>query len=321
MLRDIPFNDGNPNLIVGLEDSEDAGVFRLNDGTFLVQTADFITPVVDDPFMYGKIAAANSLSDVYAMGGQAICCLNLVCYDSCNIESHELRSILMGGLEAVREAGAVIFGGHTVDDREMKFGLSVTGIVEERNITRNNGARSGDRLILTKPLGMGILTTANKADMASEKSMEAATTVMAMLNKGAALAMNDVGAHGATDITGFGLIGHALEMAQASKVSFRLRTSTIPFLSEAVDLAGMGLIPAGSYANRRFAGEHVRFESDIPDDQKMIYFDAQTSGGLFISVTAEKATRLLDKIRENGAIEAEIVGEVAEPEEKSITFL
>jgi selenide, water dikinase len=275
-------------------------VFRLNDGTFLVQTADFITPVVDDPFMYGKIAAANSLSDVYAMGGQAICCLNLVCYDSCNIDSHELRSILMGGLEAVREAGAVILGGHTVDDREMKFGLSVTGIVEERNITRNNGARPGDRLILTKPLGMGILTTANKADMASEKVMEEATAVMAMLNKGAALAMNDIGAHAATDITGFGLIGHALE---------------------AVDLAGMGLIPAGSYANRRFAGEHVRFESDIPDDQKMIYFDAQTSGGLFISVTAEKATRLLNKIRENGAIEAEIVGEVVEPEEKTIIFL
>lgn len=320
MLRDIPFNDGNPDLIVGLEHSEDAGVFRLNDGTFLVQTADFITPVVDDPFMYGRIAAANSLSDIYAMGGHAICCLNLVCYDSCNIESHEFRSILKGGLDAVREAGAVILGGHTVDDQEMKFGLSVTGIVEERNITRNNSARPGDRLILTKPLGMGILTTANKADMASEKSMEAATTVMAMLNKGAALAMNDIGVHAATDITGFGLIGHALEMAQASKVSFRLKTSTIPFLSEAVDLAGMGLIPAGSYANRRFAGEHVRFESDIPDDQKMIYFDAQTSGGLFVSVSAEKASKLLDRIRQSGTLQAEIVGEVIEAEEKSITF-
>jgi len=321
LLHDIPFNDGNPDLIVGLEHSEDAGVFRLNDGTLLVQTADFITPVVDDPFMYGRIAAANSLSDIYAMGGQAICCLNLVCYDTCNIEGHELRNILMGGLDAVREAGAVIVGGHTVDDHEMKFGLSVTGIVEEKNITRNNCAKPGDTLILTKPLGMGILTTANKVDMASEKSMEDATAIMAALNKGAAKAMNEVGVHSATDITGFGLIGHALEMARASKVSFRLNTDAIPFISEAVDLAGMGLIPAGSYNNRRFAKADVSFKPELSDDQKMVYFDAQTSGGLFISVSPDKAARLLDKIRENGAIQAEIIGEVTKLEEKSIIFL
>jgi len=295
-------------------------VFRLNDGTFLVQTADFITPVVDDPFMYGRIAAANSLSDIYAMGGQAICCLNLVCYDSCNIKSHELRNILLGALDAVREAGAVILGGHTVDDREMKFGLSVTGIVEERSITRNNSARPGDLLILTKPLGMGILTTANKVDMASEKSMETATAIMAMLNRGAAEAMNEVGVHSATDITGFGLIGHALEMARASNVSFRLSTDTIPFLSEAVDLAGMGLIPAGSYANRQFAEESVLFEANITDDKKMIYFDAQTSGGLFISVSTDKATRLLEKIRKSGASQAEIIGKVTDLQEKYIIF-
>jgi len=320
LLRNISFNDGNPDLIVGLEHSEDAGVFRLNDGTFLVQTADFITPVVDDPFMYGRIAAANSLSDIYAMGGQAICCLNLVCYDSCNIKSHELRNILLGALDAVREAGAVILGGHTVDDREMKFGLSVTGIVEERSITRNNSARPGDLLILTKPLGMGILTTANKVDMASEKSMEIATAIMAMLNRGAAEAMNEVGVHSATDITGFGLIGHALEMARASNVSFRLSTDTIPFLSEAVDLAGMGLIPAGSYANRQFAEESVLFEANITDDKKMIYFDAQTSGGLFISVSTDKATRLLEKIRKSGASQAEIIGKVTDLQEKYIIF-
>ncbi len=320
MLRDIPFNDGNPDLVVGLEHSEDAGVFRLKDGTHLVQTADFITPVVDDPFMYGRIAAANSLSDIYAMGGQAICCLNLVCYDSCNIKGHELRSILMGGLDAVREAGAIIVGGHTVDDQEMKFGLSVTGIVKEKNITRNNSAKPGDALILTKPLGMGILTTANKVDMASEKSMETATVIMAMLNKGAAEAMNEVGVHSATDITGFGLIGHALEMARASNVSFRLKAATIPFLSEAVDLAGMGLIPAGSYSNRHFAREDVRFETDFPDDQKMIYYDAQTSGGLFISMSVDKAAGLLDKIRESGARQAEIIGEVTELKEKHIIF-
>ncbi len=321
MLRDIPFNDGNPDLIVGLEHSEDAGVFRLKDGTYLVQTADFITPVVDDPFMYGRIAAANSLSDIYAMGGEAICCLNLVCYDTCNIEGHELRSILMGGLDAVREAGAVIVGGHTVDDPEMKFGLSVTGIVKEKNITRNNNARPGDKLILTKPLGMGILTTANKVDMASEKSMEEAAAIMAALNKGPAKAMNEIGVHSATDITGFGLIGHALEMTRASNVSFRFNTDAIPFLSEAVDLAGMGLIPAGSYNNRRFAKADVSFKPELSDDRKMIYFDAQTSGGLFISVSPDKAALLLDKIRENGAMQAEIIGEVREQKEKSIIFL
>ncbi len=303
-----------------MEHSEDAGVFRLNDGTLLVQTADFITPVVDDPFMYGRIAAANSLSDIYAMGGQAVCCLNLVCYDSCNIESHELRSILMGGLDAVREAGAVIVGGHTVDDPEMKFGLSVTGIVEEKNLTRNNNAKPGDRLILTKPLGMGILTTANKVDMASEKIMETAARIMAMLNRGAAAAMNEIGVHSATDVTGFGLIGHALEMARASEVTFHLITGTIPFLSEAVDLAGMGLIPAGSYNNRRYARNHVSFESKLSDDQKMVYFDAQTSGGLLISSPPEKVQSLLGKIRENGAGDAEIIGEVVEKEEKYIIF-
>jgi len=303
-----------------MEHSEDAGVFRLNDGTLLVQTADFITPVVDDPFMYGRIAAANSLSDIYAMGGKAVCCLNLVCYDSCNIEARELRSILMGGLDAVKEAGAVIAGGHTVDDPEMKFGLSVTGIVEEKHLTRNNNAKPGDRLILTKPLGMGILTTANKVDMASEKTMETAARIMGMLNQGAAAAMNETGAHSATDITGFGLIGHALEMARGSGVTFRIRTDAVPFLPEAVDLAGMGLIPAGSYNNRRFAGETVEFEKELSDDRKMIYFDAQTSGGLFISTAPENARTLLEKIRENGAGDAEIIGEVVEREEKFILF-
>ncbi len=320
MLHDIPFDDGNTSVLVGLEHSEDAGVFRLNDGTLLVQTADFITPVVDDPFMYGRIAAANSLSDIYAMGGQAICCLNLVCYDSCNIETHELRNILLGGLDAVREAGAAIVGGHTVDDPEMKFGLSVTGIVEEKHLTRNNNAKAGDRLILTKPLGMGILTTANKVDMASEKSMEQAAEIMALLNKGAAEAMNKVGAHSATDITGFGLIGHALEMARASGVTFRLKADSIPFLPEAVDLAGMGLIPAGSYNNRRFTRDNVHFEVQLSDDRKMVYFDAQTSGGLLISVAPEKANILLERIRKNGAKSAEIIGEVGTRKEKHIIF-
>ncbi len=307
-------------MVVGMEHSEDAGVFRLNRDTLLVQTADFITPVVDDPFLYGRIAAANSLSDIYAMGGRALCCLNLVCYDSCNIEPGELRSILLGGLDAVREAGAVIVGGHTVDDPEMKFGLSVTGIVEEKNITRNNTARPGDKLILTKSLGMGILSTANKVDMASEKSMKSAGQIMARLNRGAATAMNNVGVHSATDVTGFGLIGHALEMARASGVSFRFRTEAIPFLPEALDLAGMGLIPAGSYANRQFSREFVQFEKNIPDDQKMIYFDAQTSGGLLISVAADKADILLEQIRKSGADDTEIIGTVMEREEKYIIF-
>jgi len=305
-------------VIVGFENSEDAGVFKLSGGQCIVQTADFITPVVDDPYMYGKIAAANSISDVYAMGGIPITALNLVCFDSCNLDNEDLKQILKGGLDAVKESGAVVLGGHTIEDSEMKFGLSVTGVVEESSIVRNSGAKPGDILILTKPLGLGIITTANKADMASTKTMEFATKIMAKLNKNASEKMVKFGVKGATDITGFGLIGHSYEMAKASNVTLVLNKSEIPFVEEALELASIGMIPAGSYRNRQFCEPFTAFEEGISDDKKMLLFDAQTSGGLLIAINEKDVTEFFNELKDSEEIWASKIGYVCEKQEKYI---
>ena len=304
-----------------MKTNDDAGVIRVHGNKCLVQTADFITPVVDDLYMYGRIAAANSLSDVFAMGGDVLTALNLVMYDSCHIEKEEMREILKGGADAVNEAGGVIIGGHTVEDSEMKYGLSVTGIVEEEKIVRNNGAKAGDKIILTKPLGMGIITTANKVDMVSEKTMEEATKIMGHLNLYAKNAMLEIGVNAATDITGFGLIGHSYEMAKHSGVSIVFNTKEIDYLEEALYLSSIGMVPAGSYNNKHYTEKSVKFECDIKDEEKMILFDAQTSGGLLISVPSEKAEKLVDLILEKGGIYAKVIGEVIEKKDYPIIFI
>ena len=304
-----------------MQTNDDAGVIRVHGNKCLVQTADFITPVVDDLYMYGRIAAANSLSDVFAMGGDVLTALNLVMYDSCHIEKEEMREILKGGADAVNEAGGVIIGGHTVEDSEMKYGLSVTGIVEEEKIVRNNGAKAGDKIILTKPLGMGIITTANKVDMVSEKTMEEATKIMGHLNLYAKNAMLEIGVNAATDITGFGLIGHSYEMAKHSGVSIVFNIKEIDYLEEALYLSSIGMVPAGSYNNKHYTEKSVKFECDIKDEEKMILFDAQTSGGLLISVPSEKAEKLVDLILEKGGIYAKVIGEVIEKKDYPIIFI
>ncbi len=304
-----------------MKTNDDAGVIRVHGNKCLVQTADFITPVVDDLYMYGRIAAANSLSDVFAMGGDVLTALNLVMYDSCHIEKEEMREILKGGADAVNEAGGVIIGGHTVEDSEMKYGLSVSGIVEEEKIVRNNGAKAGDKIILTKPLGMGIITTANKVDMVSEKTMEEATKIMGHLNLYAKNAMLEIGVNAATDITGFGLIGHSYEMAKHSGVSIVFNTKEIDYLEEALYLSSIGMVPAGSYNNKHYTEKSVKFECDIKDEEKMILFDAQTSGGLLISVPSEKAEKLVDLILEKGGIYAKVIGEVIEKKDYPIIFI
>ncbi len=304
-----------------MQTNDDAGVIRVHGNKCLVQTADFITPVVDDLYMYGRIAAANSLSDVFAMGGDVLTALNLVMYDSCHIEKEEMREILKGGADAVNEAGGVIIGGHTVEDSEMKYGLSVTGIVEEEKIVRNNGAKAGDKIILTKPLGMGIITTANKVDMVSEKTMEEATKIMGHLNLYAKNAMLETGVNAATDITGFGLIGHSYEMAKHSGVSIVFNTKEIDYLEEALYLSSIGMVPAGSYNNKHYTEKSVKFECDIKDEEKMILFDAQTSGGLLISVPSEKAEKLANLILEKGGIYAKVIGEVIEKTDYPIIFI
>lgn len=253
----------NPNLLVGIETSDDAAVYKLSEDIALIQTLDFFTPVVDDPYTFGEIAAANALSDIYAMGGTPIVALNIVCFPSC-LPVSVLGEILKGGADKVIEAGAVVVGGHSVDDNEPKYGLSVTGTVHPKRVLKNYGCRVGDLLLLTKPLGTGIINTAIKGGIASEPAYDKAVKVMTTLNKYASQIISNHKINACTDITGFGLMGHAFEMASASDVKFRIYKNNIPYIKEAEEYAKMGLVPAGSYKNRDYIKEKYILK-DIPD--------------------------------------------------------
>jgi selenide, water dikinase len=316
-LKPLPL-ERHPRLLVGTETADDAGVYQVAEDLALVQTVDFITPIVDDPFSFGQIAAANSLSDVYAMGGTPLTALNLMGFPRKKLDLAVMTEILRGGLEKIHEAGAVLLGGHTVDDDELKYGLSVTGTVHPQKILTNKGARPGDVLILTKKIGTGIVSTAAKAEMADPAALNAAVESMARLNKRAAQALASFDVHGCTDITGFGLAGHAAEMAGGAGLSFRLFYSQIPFLPGAKEYAAMGLIPAGAYCNRDHFGKTMSFSSRVPDAERILLFDPQTSGGLLIALPPREGERLLKALRDGGVPEAAIVGEVAPKEEKTI---
>ena len=306
------------NLIVGQETSEDAGVYRLSDDLALVQTLDFLTPIVNDPYDFGRIAAANALSDVYAMGGRPLTAMNIVCFPIGKMDKEILKEILRGGLEKIHEAGAVLVGGHSVDDVELKYGLSVTGLVSPEKVWTNGGALPGDALILTKPLGTGILATAIKGGLISPEAERQVIDVMATLNNTAAEVMSAYSVHACTDITGFGLLGHALEMAQASKVTISIEVHKVPVLSEVLDHAGMGLIPAGSYANRNFRASHVREVGSIDPIHLDIIADAQTSGGLLLALPEEEVMLGLAALREAGVLDAAIIGRIQERKESII---
>lgn len=305
------------NLLVGLETSDDAAVYKLNDETAIIQTLDFFTPIVDDPYMYGQIAAANSLSDVYAMGGKPILAMNIVCFPTC-LSMDILAEILRGGADKVKEAGALLVGGHSVDDNEPKYGLSVTGVISPDRVMGNHLSKPGDMLILTKPLGMGILNTAIKAGFLSEALTNGAIRVMACLNNVAAEGMEIIGANSCTDITGFGFLGHLYEMAKASNVTMRINFKDIPVLDGTIENAKMGLVPAGAYANRRYMGEHVIFDDAVPEYMKDILFDPQTSGGLLISIDESKAGSLIDFFSENLQTEYAVIGKVVEKQAVNI---
>lgn len=298
----------DPNLLVGFEGSSDAAVYRLRDDLALVCTVDFFTPIVDDPFWFGQIAAANSLSDVYAMGGRPILALNVVCFPKKGLPKELLKEILRGGCQKVQEAEAVLAGGHSVDDPEVKYGLSVVGVVHPERYLTNAGARPGDRLFLTKPLGLGIVATAIKGNLATESLVQRAIEIMATLNKGAAEAMLEVGAHAATDITGFGLLGHALEMAEASEVELVVEAHKVPVLQEALELVSMGMVPEGDYENIRFCEKKVKVEGNIEESLLTILYDAQTSGGLLISVPEDKAPLFWERLLAKGVFEAAEIG-------------
>lgn len=282
----------------------------MTDDIALVQTVDFITPLVNDPYDFGRIAAANALSDVYAMGGRPLTAMNVVCFPTRTMDREILREILRGGLEKVHEAGTVLVGGHSVEDPEIKYGLSVTGIVHPGSILTNAGVREGDALVLTKPIGTGILATAIKANLVSQSAEKAATETMAALNRYAAEIMLQYPVNACTDITGFGLLGHTLEMAMASGCTIRLFAKQVPLLPEVVDSVGMGLLPGGSFANRNYCAHRIVQVRPVDALLLDILADAQTSGGLLISLPEEQAHALASRLKASGIDSAAVIGVV-----------
>lgn len=317
-MRGLPLIS-DPNLIAGMERAEDAGVYKLSDELAVVQTLDFFTPIVDDPYTFGQITAANALSDVYAMGGRPLTAMNIVCFPIKTMDISVLREILTGGLDKLREAGVVLVGGHSVEDKELKYGLSVTGIIHPAKVVLNTGARVGDRLILTKPLGIGIISTALKGGVAGEEVVSKAIRCMVALNKTASELMMEVKVHACTDVTGFGLLGHACEMIEGTNIGMVIHSSAVPFFPEVKELTEMGLVPGGLHRNREFRMNMVSVDSQVPDYLVDIFFDPQTSGGLLISIPESEARLLLQRMHEHGIQEAVIIGEVvAEPKGKII---
>lgn len=301
---------------MGLESPDDAGVYQISADTALVQTVDFFTPIVDDPFTFGQIAAANSLSDIYAMGGRPITAMNIVGFPLGKLDIDILKEILRGGLEKLAEAEVVLVGGHSVEDQELKYGLSVTGLIHPKKVLTKQGAQAGDVLILTKPLGTGIIATALKGGLASTAAMKKIVDSMTTLNRKAAEIMQDFGVHACTDITGFGLIGHAYEVARAGSIGIFLHASSIPVFPEALEYARMGLVPGGGHANRSFYEPFVEYRDTISEELRDILYDPQTSGGLLFSVAKEKHKSLLKKF-ERAQVEVFVIGEVADkPKEK-----
>lgn len=300
----------NPRLLVGIETSDDAGVYLLDEDTALIQTLDFFPPMVDDPYTFGQIAAANSLSDVYAMGGRPLTAMNIVAFPAALLKDGILPEILRGGQDKVKEAGAVLMGGHTIDDPEPKYGLSVTGVVHPDKIWRNVGAKPGDALILTKPLGTGVLATAFRAEMFDD-GWQVAIHSMATLNRVAAETLANFTVNACTDVTGFGLLGHLHEMASGSGVSVAVEHATVPLLPEAAEAANMGLVPAGAYANRGHFGQlGVSIGAQVPENIADLLWDPQTSGGLLISLPATQAGGLLAALHSAGVQNAACIGQV-----------
>lgn len=313
---DLPVD---PNLLVGLDRADDAGVYRISDELALVQTIDFFPPMVDDPYSFGQIAAANALSDIYAMGGTPKTAMNIVAFPAKTMDISILRTIIEGGLDKMREAGVVLVGGHTVEDSELKYGLSVTGYIHPDRILTKRNLQSGDRLILTKPVGTGIISTAIKAGLADQALTDRVIQAMATLNRVAALTMDEFTVHACTDITGFGFLGHLAEMVVDSGHGVRITAANVPMYPEALEWAAMGLIPAAAYNNRNFRGDFVDFGAGVPQRVQDLLFDPQTSGGLLIAVVAGEAERLLAALKANGIESAAIVGEVvAEPVERIV---
>lgn len=312
-MRLLPEQKRTPELLVGHETSDDAGVYQLTDSLAIIQTIDYFTPIVDDPYMFGQIAAANALSDVYAMGGTPKTALNIVGYPVKKLGAEILSEILKGASDKVVEAGALTIGGHSIDDQEPKFGLSVTGIVEPNKIWKNIGAKPGDVLVLTKPIGVGIMTTGIKRSVVTKEQEETVTLLMAELNKQACERLKEFTPHAVTDVTGFGLLGHASEMARGSDVSFEIDLERVPVLDGTYELAEQGIVPGGSKSNHKWLEKDIEYGKDINIQQQLVLCDAITSGGLLIALPLEDAKKYVSLDSRYT-----IIGQVVEKNDKLI---
>jgi selenide,water dikinase len=306
------------NVLVGLERADDAGVYKISDDLALIQTVDFFTPIVDDPYWFGQIAAANALSDVYAMGGIPKTAMNLVAFPVKQMDLSVLRRIIQGGIDKLNEAQVVLIGGHSIEDKELKYGLSITGLVHPHQVLTKKNLQSGDRLVLTKPLGTGIVNTAIKAAMAPPDLVQKVTRLMAALNRNAAGIMARFDVHACTDVTGFGLLGHLAEMVSGSGRGVQLFSGKVPVIAQALDFAAMGLIPAGAYRNREFREPMISFGATVERCRQDVLFDPQTSGGLLISIGRDQADGLVEALQEAGIGDAAQIGEVLENTEEKI---
>lgn len=318
VLRTLPPAVNNPNLLVGLDTSDDAGVYKITDDLALVQTLDFFTPIVDDPYTFGQIAAANAISDVYAMGGKPITALNIVAFPIATLDKQILADILRGADDKLKEAGVALVGGHSIDDQEPKFGLAVTGTIHPDKVRTNSGAKPGDKLILTKPIGVGILSTSIKNELLDEEEITRVTKVMTTLNKTTAETMEPYQVHASTDVTGFGLLGHASEMAKGSNVEVRIFNDQVPILPRVKELAENGAVPGGTKNNFNYLKEDVTYPAALDQIDKWILCDAVTSGGLLLSVAEKDADQLVAELKEKN-VEAQVIGDVMDGDNGHIT--
>jgi len=308
-LSELPKQPNDPNLIVGFDTADDAGVYRLRDDLALVQTVDFFTPIVDDPFDFGRISALNSINDVWAMAGTPITAMAITCFPKSGVDPSILTQIMRGGLETLNRYGVTLVGGHSVDNAQIMFGYSVTGVIDPNKVARNAGARPGDVVILTKPIGTGVISTGIKKARARDEIVESSVATMLTPGKYAAEAMREFDVKGATDVTGFALLGHAWEMACASKATIEIESGTVPLLDGAFDLAAAGMLTSGDKTNREYLGGDVEVAPSVDANLVRLLFDPQTAGGMLISISEEKAAALLNTLRDHYP-QAQIIGKV-----------
>ena len=317
MLSGLPKQPSNPNLIVGFDTADDAGVYRLRDDLALVQTLDFFTPIVDDPFDFGRIAALNSINDVWAMAGTPITAMAITCFPKQGVDPAILGDIMRGGLETLNQYGVTLIGGHSVDNEQIMFGYSVTGVIDPNKVARNSGACAGDVIILTKAIGTGVVSTGIKKGFARDSVVQSSVGTMLTPGKFAAEAMREFGVMGATDVTGFSLLGHMWEMACASKVTIEIDSAAVPVLEGALELASQGMLTSGDKTNREYVGEDVRISESVDRDLVKLLFDPQTAGGMLIAIRKEFADQLLAALRANYA-QAAVIARVQNPGPKSL---